>query len=268
VAARRISARVALHSLVALFLAFMVMPILAVVPTAFSDASFLRLPPQGYSTRWFIAFFEDAQWRTSLVTSLRIAVLATILSVGMGTLAALGMARLPPRLRVGLKAVFIAPMILPVIVTAVSLYFMALQVGLQGTETAMVLGHSLLCIPFVLINVEIALRAVDPTWLHAAAGLGAPDAAVFRTVVLPNILPGIMGGAVFSFITSFDEVIVSIFLAGYSTKTLPVKMWEEIRLEFTPVVAVGAVLLIALTLVLFGLDRLGRLRRGERSGDV
>lgn len=264
---RGIPARVALYSVVALFLAFLVVPILAVMPTAFSDASYLRLPPQDYSTRWFVAFFEDTQWRTSLATSLRIAVLATILSVGMGTLAAIGMARLPPRWRAGLRAIFIAPMILPVIVTAVSLYFAALQVGMQGSELAMVLGHSLLCIPFVVINVEIALRSVDPTWLHAASGLGASDATVFRTVILPNILPGIMGGAVFSFITSFDEVIVSIFLAGYSTKTLPVKMWEEIRLEFTPVVAVGATLLIGLTLVMFGLDRLSRLRAAEGSGD-
>jgi len=262
--ARRTPARVALYMLVSLFLAFMVIPILAVVPTAFSDASYLRLPPDSYSTRWFTAFFEDAQWRTSLVTSLRIAVLATLLSVCMGTLAALGLARLPPRLRAGLKAVFIAPMILPVIVTGVSLYFVALRVGLQGTELALVLGHSLLGIPFVVINVEIALRAVDPIWRHAAAGLGASDATVFRTVVFPNILPGIMGGAVFSFITSFDEVIVSIFLAGYGSKTLPVKMWEAIRLEFTPVIAVGAVLLIGLTVLLFGLDRLVRLRAGGK----
>lgn len=259
---RRTPMRVALYMLVGMFLAFMVVPILAVVPTAFSEASYLRLPPQSYSTRWFTAFFEDAQWRTSLMTSLRIAVMATILSVCMGTLAALGLARLPARIAVLLKAVFIAPMILPVIVTAVSLYFVAQQIGLQGTELAMVLGHSLLCIPFVVINVEIALRSVDPSWRHAAAGLGASDATIFRTVVFPNILPGIMGGAVFSFITSFDEVIVSIFLAGYGSKTLPVKMWEEIRLEFTPVIAVGAVLLIGLTVVLFGLDRLASLRKG------
>ena len=255
--------RITLYMVVALFLAFMVMPILAVVPTAFSDASYLRMPPKHYSTRWFTAFFEDDEWRRALLTSLRIAVMATALSVCMGTLAALGLERLPPRLRAPLKAVFIAPLILPVIVTAVSLYFVAQSVGLQGTETAMVLGHSLLCIPFVVINVEIALRSVERSWLDAAAGLGASEATIFRTVIFPNILPGILGGAVFSFITSFDEVIVSIFLAGYGSKTLPVKMWEEIRLEFTPVIAVGAVLLIALTVLFFGLDRLSRLRSGE-----
>lgn len=255
--------RITLYMVVALFLAFMVMPILAVVPTAFSDASYLRMPPKHYSTRWFTAFFEDDEWRRALLTSLWIAVMATTLSVCMGTLAALGLERLPPRLRGPLKAVFIAPLILPVIVTAVSLYFVAQSVGLQGTETAMVLGHSLLCIPFVVINVEIALRSVDRSWLDAAAGLGASEATIFRTVIFPNIVPGILGGAVFSFITSFDEVIVSIFLAGYGSKTLPVKMWEEIRLEFTPVIAVGAVLLIALTVLFFGLDRLSRLRSGE-----
>lgn len=255
-AGRLLLPRIALNCFVALMLAFLVLPIVAVVPSAFSEASYLRMPPETYSTRWFDAFFADAEWRRSLLTSLRVAVFATLIAVVIGTLAALGLRGLPRSAQAVLRALFIAPMIVPVIITAVALYFVGQRVGLVGTELGMVLGHSLLCIPFVLINVGIALRSVDRSWLQAAAGLGASGPVIFRTVTLPNIIPGILGGAVFSFITSFDEVVISIFLAGYRSKTLPVKMWEEIRLEFTPVVAVGAVLMIALTVLPFLLNRL------------
>jgi putative spermidine/putrescine transport system permease protein len=246
----------ALHVLVAVLLAFLVLPILAVIPSAFSEASYLRMPPENYSTRWVTAFFSDTQWSRSLLTSVRIAILATLLSVVLGTLAALGIQNVPRKLVIVLNGLFLAPMIVPVIVTAVALYFAGQRVGLVGTELGMVLGHSLLGIPFVVVNVGISLRSIDPSWLRAAEGLGASGPVVFRTVILPNILTGLLGGGVFAFITSFDEVIISIFLSGYATKTLPVKMWEEIRLEFTPVVAVGAMLMIALTLLPFLLHRL------------
>lgn len=261
-AGRLLLPRIALNVFVAMMLAFLVLPIVAVVPSAFSEASYLRMPPESYSTRWFGAFFADPEWRTSLLTSFRVALSATCIAVVTGTLAALGLRGLPPAVQGVLRALFVAPMIVPVIITAVALYFAGSRVGLVGTELGMVLGHTLLGIPFVLINVGIALRGVERSWLLAAAGLGASGPVIFRTVTLPNIVPGILGGAVFSFITSFDEVVISIFLAGYRSKTLPVKMWEEIRLEFTPVVAVGAVLMIALTALPFLLSRLaGRRRR-------
>lgn len=255
--------RIALHCFVSIMLAFLVLPIISVVPSAFSEASYLRMPPESYSTRWFAEFFADAEWRTSLLTSLRVAVFATFIAVVAGTLAALGLRDLPPAVQAVLRALFVAPMIVPVIITAVALYFVGNRVGLVGSELGMVLGHSLLCIPFVLINVSIALRAVDRSWIQAASGLGASGPVIFRTVTLPNIVPGILGGAVFSFITSFDEVVISVFLAGYRSKTLPVKMWEQIRLEFTPVVAVGAVLMIALTFLPFLLNRLTGRHRPE-----
>jgi len=143
-------------------------------------------------------------------------------------------------------------MIVPVIVTAVAVYRSALDVGLSGTALGLGLSHAMLAFPFVVINVGIALRAVDENWLRAAAGLGAGPWRIFRTVTLPNITPGLVGGGVFAFISSFDEVVVAVFMAGYSNKTLPVKMWEAIRIEFTPVVAVAATLMILLAIVLFG----------------
>ena len=250
-----LAARIALYCVVAAVLGFLVLPILAIVPSAFSDVSYLRIPPESYSTRWFAVFFDDPEWRSSLWTSIQIATGATILAVILGTLAALGLDRLSEPWKTVGTGLFLAPMIVPVIVTAVALYFLGQQTGLVGTKLGMAAGHTLLCLPFVVINVAIALRSIDGDWLRAAQGLGAGGPTIFRTIILPNIVPGILGGTVFSFITSFDEVVVSIFLAGYGAKTLPVKMWETIRLEFTPVVAVAALFMIMLTVLPFVLTR-------------
>lgn len=248
--------RIAANSSASLVLAFLVLPILAVVPASFNKASFIYLPPRAYSTDWYERFLDDTEWLTSLLNSLYVAILATIIAVLLGTLAAIGLRRLKGYWRAGITALFLAPMIVPVVVTAVALYRSALDVGLSGTILGMSLGHTILALPFVIINVGIALRGVDENWLKAASGLGASPWTAFRTITLPNIVPGIIGGAIFSFITSFDEVVVAVFLAGYSNKTLPVKIWESIRLEFTPVIAVAATVMIVLAIVLFAIAQL------------
>lgn len=245
--------RIVANSAASLVFAFLTLPILAVVPASFNKTSFIYLPPQAYSGVWYERFLDDAEWRSSLFNSIEVAILATILAVVLGTLAAIGLRRVGGRIRAGLTALILAPMIVPVIVTAVALYRSALDVGLSGTILGMALGHTLLALPFVVINVGIALRAVDENWLRAASGLGAGPLRIFRTITLPNIMPGIVGGGIFSFITSFDEVIIAVFLAGYANKTLPVKIWESIRLEFTPVIAVAATVMIALAIVLFAI---------------
>ncbi|HEV7251896.1 MAG TPA: ABC transporter permease [Mesorhizobium sp.] len=258
--------RIASNAAASLVFAFLVFPILAVVPASFNEASFIYLPPRAYSGVWYERFLEDAEWQTSLVNSLHVAVLSTAIAVVLGTLAAIGLRRLEGRWRAGITALFLAPMIVPVVVTAVALYRSALDVGLSGTVVGMSLGHMILALPFVVINVGIALRAVDENWLRAASGLGGSPWTVFRTITLPNITPGIVGGAVFSFITSFDEVVVAVFLAGYSNKTLPVKIWESIRLEFTPVIAVAATVMIVLAVALFAVAQLAS--RGKEPATI
>jgi putative spermidine/putrescine transport system permease protein len=249
-----------------LVLAFLVLPILAVVPASFNQASFIYLPPHAYSGRWYQDFFLDAEWRSALYNSLEVALIATGIAVLLGTVSAIGLARVDARWRRLLTGLFLAPMIVPVIVTAVAVYRSALDVGLNGTILGMSLGHAVLALPFVVINVGIALRAVDENWLRAATGLGASPWIAFRTITLPNITPGLVGGAIFSFVTSFDEVVVAVFMAGYASKTLPVKIWESIRLEFTPVVAVAATFMILLAIVLFsgaqGLSKTAEKRKG------
>lgn len=255
--------RILAHGGAGLVLAFLVLPIMAVLPVSFNNASFIALPPNAYSMRWYEAFFGDREWQSALFNSVEVALIATVVAVVLGTLSALGLRRVRGRLQRFITGLFLAPMIVPVIVTAVAIYRSALDVGLSGTALGIGLSHALLAFPFVVINVGIALRAVDENWLRAASGLGASPWRIFRTVTLPNITPGMVGGAVFAFITSFDEVVVAVFMAGYANKTLPVKMWEAIRIEFTPVVAVAATLMILLAIVLFGVAQLLTKKRRE-----
>jgi putative spermidine/putrescine transport system permease protein len=257
------AARIALHVFVSAILAALVLPAFVVVPASFNRASFIRLPPAALSLRWYAAFFQDPEWLSSLLTSIEVAALATILSLTFGTLAALGLDRLRGGLRTALYGLFLAPLIVPAIVIAIALYYVSRPLGLVGTVPGLALGHTLLCLPFVVVNVGVSLRSLDPALLRAAEGLGASPWRVFRTVTLPIITPGLLGGAVFAVITSFDEVVISIFLSGITSKTLPVKMWETIRVEFTPVVAVAATLLILLTLILFAAIRLLGLRQAR-----
>lgn len=255
--------RTALYVLVAAVLAFLTLPSLVVLPASINNASFIRLPPSAVSLRWYGVFFQDSEWLASLATSVKVAALATSFALVLGTAAALGLDRIAGPWRKLLSGFFLAPLIVPAIITAVALYYVSRPLGLVGTTLGLALGHTLLALPYVVVNVGVSLASLDRTLPRAAAGLGASAARVFRTVTLPAILPGLAGGAVFAAITSFDEVVISIFLAGIQSKTIPVKMWETIRVEFTPVVAVAATLLIALTLVLFLLLH-GAVRQARR----
>lgn len=246
-------------------LAFLVLPILAVVPASFNELSFIKIPPENYSIRWYEAFFADPGWIHSVVNSAKVAMLATAFSVVVGTMTALALDRLTPRWRVLVTGLVISPLIVPVIMISIALYYVSRRVGLYGTIPGLALGHSLLCLPFVVINVGVSLGRLDPNLLRAATGLGAGSWHAFRTVTLPAILPGLSGGAAFAFVTSFDEVIISIFIAGYGAKTLPVKLWEEIRIEFTPVVAAGATIILLLTVAVFVAAQLVRSRAQRRA---
>jgi putative spermidine/putrescine transport system permease protein len=243
------TARLSLNLFAALVAAFLVLPILAVVPVAFGDRSFVQLPPETWSFRWWGAFFADPSWRRALLTSLEVAILSAALSVVLGTAAALGLARAGPRLNAMLTALLLGPVVVPVIVLAVALYAVARAAGLVGSLSALVAAHTMLALPYVALNVGVSLAALDRRLPLAASGLGASPWRVFRTVTLPLILPGVVGGGVFAFVTSFDEVVLSVFLAGPTVKTLPVRIWEEVRVENTPVVAVAATLMIALALL-------------------
>lgn len=235
----------------AVVLAFLLLPIFAVVPASLNEQSFIKIPPDGYSLRWYREFFADAGWVSSVVNSTKVASLACIFTVVIGTMVAIAINRLGPRLRMLITGLVMAPLIVPAIMISIALYYVSRRVGLYGTIPGLALGHALLCLPFVVINVGVSLSRLDKNLLRAAAGLGAGSWRIFRTVTLPSIIPGLAGGAAFAFVTSFDEVIISIFIAGYGAKTLPVKLWEQIRVEFTPVSAAGSTIILLLTVMLF-----------------
>lgn len=241
--------RLALHTAAGTLAAFLLLPVLAIVPAAFGARSYLRLPPEEWSLRWWATFFADASWRHALGTSLLLALLTMALSVGIGLPAALGLARLPARWRAVATGLVIGPAIVPAIVLAVALYAVARGTGLVGTLIGLALAHAMLALPYAVMNIRVSLGALDQRLTQAASGLGATPWRVFRTVTWPLILPGVAGAAAFAFITSFDEVVLSVFLSGPQVKTLPVRMWEEIRVELTPVIAVAATVMIALALV-------------------
>ena len=250
----------------ALMSAIIVLPVIAVVPVAFSAHSYARLPPRAWSLRWWSAFFADPTWLASLIVSLEVAVLSAIACIVIGTAAAIGMNQLPSLARKFVTGLFLGPMIAPVIVLAVGLYSLARATGLVGSLSGLVIAHTMLAMPYAVLNIGVSLAALDPHLALAAAGLGADSWRIFRTVTLPLILPGISGGAAFAFVTSFDEVVLAIFLSGPQVKTLPVRIWEEIRVEYTPVVAVAATIMIVLAVVGAVLGRLiGRVRQEARA---
>jgi putative spermidine/putrescine transport system permease protein len=259
-------ARSATHAVGSAVLAFLVLPLLAVVPASFNHASFIKLPPDQVSLRWYTQFFHDSEWLHSLSTSLQVALLATLFSVVIGTLAAIGMEMLSGRWRALFFGIVLSPLIVPVIMTSVAIYYIARPLGLHGTLVGLALAHTLLALPFVVINVGLALRGIDQNCHRAAAVLGASPWRIFRTVTLPLITPGLAGAAAFSFITSFDEVVMSIFLSGVQAKTLPVKIWEVMRVEFTPVTAVASTLLLVVTVVMFAVVQILRARNAAAAG--
>jgi putative spermidine/putrescine transport system permease protein len=244
----------------ALLAAMIVIPVLAVTPLAFSAQSFVRLPPTNWSLRWWGVFFADPSWLRALAKSLEVAGLSCLLSVAAGTSAALGLPRLPPRARMLAYGLFLGPLVAPVIVLAVGLYALARSLGLVGSTLGLVLAHTMLALPYVVMNVGVSIATLDPRLALAASGLGAGPWRVFHTVTLPSILPGMIGGGVFAFVISFDEVVLAVFLAGPSLKTLPVRIWEEVRVEYTPVVAVAATIMIVLAVLGLAVARLATRR--------
>jgi putative spermidine/putrescine transport system permease protein len=247
----RLGSRIGLHLSASIVVAFLMLPSLAVIPASFSESRFIRLPPQALSLRWYRDFFADPAWQAALLASMKIAFSVTAIAVPLGVAAALALRGLSERVRQRLLLLFLMPLALPAVVTAVAMYRSALDIQLNSTFSGIVLSHTILALPLVIVNVDVSLRALDDDWLKAASGLGAGALTAFRTVTLPTIVPGILGGVIFSFVTSFDEFTVALFMTGPLTKTLPIMIWEFIRFEFTPVVAVAATSLIATALILF-----------------
>ncbi len=242
---------------------FLMAPILAIVPLSFSSGAYLTYPLPGLSLRWYEDFLNSPRWMLSLKNSLIIGVASTLLSMGLGTLAALGLAQWKSRLKPLVLAVVLSPMVVPVVITAVGVYFFFAPLGLTGNYAGLILAHTALATPFVVITVSATLQGFDMNLARAAASLGASPFYTFRRVILPLILPGIASGALFAFATSFDEVVMVLFMAGPEQRTLPREMFSGIRENISPTITAVAVILTVISVALLATMEALR-RRAER----
>ncbi len=254
----------ALASFAAIVCLFLVLPSLIVVPMSFNADTLLRFPPRGFSTVWYQTYFGTEDWRAATWHSLAIACSVTILATALGTIAALALIRGRIALRTLYIYLMLTPMIVPPIVSAVSMYGVFAQFRLVGTLPGMVLAHTVLALPFVIINVAAVLQRMDWRVEQAARSLGASAMKAFFLVTLPLIRPGLIAAAIFAFIASFDEVVVALYISGSNAITLPVQMWSGLRFEINPVVAAVSSLLLGISIL--SLLAIGLLRRLASSG--
>lgn len=244
-----------------LVLLFLFLPIVVVVPMSFSAASSLTFPPTEFSLRWYQSFFQDPRWLAAMRTSLLVALLSSLLALLLGSVAAYGLARGRFMGRGLIDANFMAPMIVPPVITAVALYIVFAKVGLLGTLPGLVLGHTVLGVPYVVLIMSVAIRSFDVRIEQVTLTLGASWATMFRRVLLPNLLPSAFAAWIFAFITSFDEVIITLFVGG-AYNTIPKRMFNELVLQINPTITAIATLLIAFSLVLLALFALLMRRAG------
>ena len=249
---------------------FLITPILVVMPLSFNAQNFftftpemLRFDPAGYSLKHYQDFFTSSGWQQALRNSLAIAPVATLLSVSFGTLAAIGLSSEHVPFRRAIMAILISPMIVPLIISAAGMYFFYSRIGLQGTYFGVVLAHAALGIPFVIITVTATLVGFDRSLTRAAANMGADPVTTFFRVQMPLILPGVISGGLFAFITSFDEVVVVLFVGSANQQTLPWRMFTGLREQISPTILAVATLLVVISIALLTTMEYLR-RRSER----
>ncbi|MCC0079877.1 MAG: ABC transporter permease [Rhodobacter sp.] len=249
---------------------YLMFPILVIIPLSFNAEDFftftpamLSFDPAGYSLKHYVDFFTNPDWQMATMNSLTIAPMATLLSVSLGTLAAIGLSQSHVPFKRVIMAVLISPMIVPLIISAAGMYFFFSAVGLQGTYWGVVLAHAILGIPFVIITVTATLVGFDRSLTRASASMGAGPVRTFMKVQLPLILPGVISGALFAFITSFDEVVVVIFVGSAAQQTLPWQMFIGLREQISPTIPAVATLMVGLSILLLATLEILR-RRNER----
>ncbi|MYK31759.1 MAG: ABC transporter permease [Boseongicola sp. SB0670_bin_30] len=249
---------------------FLIAPIIVIIPLSFNAQDFftftpemLALDPDGYSLKHYNDFFTNPDWQQALWNSIRIAPMATLLSVSFGTLAAIGLSQPHVPFRRAIMAMLISPMIVPLIISAAGMYFFYSRIGLQGSYWGVVLAHAALGIPFVIITVTATLVGFDRSLTRAAASLGANPVTTFAKVQMPLILPGVISGGLFAFITSFDEVVVVLFVGSAGQKTLPWQMFTGLREQISPTILAVATILVTVSVVLLATIEILR-RRSER----
>ena len=230
---------------------FLVAPILAIVPLSFNSGSFFSYPMEGFSLRWYAAALGSPDWQRAFANSIGIGAASTLIATVLGMLAALGLSRAQFPFRSVIMPIIVSPMIVPIVVVAAGFYLVFAPLGLVNSYLGVVLAHAALGTPFVVITVTASLLSFDQNLSRAASGLGAPPWVAFRRVTLPLIAPAVATGSVFAFATSFDEVIVILFIGGPDQRTVPRQMWSGIRDQIDPSILAVATLLMIFAIGLF-----------------
>ena len=242
-------------------LAFLQAPLIILILFSFNSSRFTVW--EGFSLRWYQDFFLTDRWQGALYNSIFVACSTTVLATTLGTLAALGLSRANFPYRTAVMSMLISPIVVPVVITAVGMYFFYADIGLLNTYAGLILAHTTLAAPFVVITVTATLMGFDHSLSRAAAGLGAPPYTVFFKVIMPLILPGMISGALFAFGTSFDEVVVVLFVASPEQRTLPKVMFAGIREMISPTITAAATVLILVSVAMLTTVELLR-RRSDR----
>ena len=228
---------------------FVLMPILVVIPVSFSQTQYLVFPPQGFSLRWYMNFFSTPELVDSLWLSLRLAAATTVICTVLGTMVALALVRYQYPGRRAIREFFLASIVMPRLVLGIALLMFLSKTFLSGHFGGLLLAHIVVAFPYVVRTVSASLFGLDRTLEEAGASLGAAPMMVFRTITLPLLKPGIVAGAIFAFVTSFDELVMTLFLAGPRLDTLPVKIFNYLEYTSDPTIAAISVILIAITAV-------------------
>lgn len=243
----------------------LMLPMLIVLVVSVNDSTFLSFPPKQVSLRWFEAFFTDNSWQSALYTSVGVGLLACLIATTVGFLAAYSFVRGRYKGKKLLLSFVLLPLIVPHVITAIALYFLSAPLGLVGNKIWLSVGHSIIALPIVVLILISALQNVDESLELAAQGMGASRIMIFARIVLPLALPGIISAALFSFLTSFDELIIALFLSGLASETLQVRIWNSLIMDAEPIIAAVSSFLILCTIGLLGLESIARSVRAGRS---
>jgi len=236
---------------------FLIGPIFVILPLSFNAEPYftftpemLSFDPAGYSLRWYEDFWNDSSWQQAVKNSFIIAIFATLISTFLGTLAALGLSRPEMPYRSMWMALLISPMIVPLIISAAGMYFFYSRIGLASTHVGVILAHAVLGTPFVVITVTATMVGFDRSLIRAAQNMGANPTTTFFRIIVPLILPGVISGGLFAFITSFDEVVVVLFVGSVEQRTIPWAMFSGIREQISPTILAVATILICISVLL------------------
>ena len=252
---------------------FLIFPLLVITPLSFNAVPFftftkemLAFDPAGYSLVWYEEFFTSLNWQGAIRNSIIIAFFSTIIATFLGTLASLGLSRPQMPYRTLLMSLLISPMIVPLIISAAGMFFFYSRIGLQATHLGVILAHAVLGTPFVVITVTATLTGFDNNLIRASQSLGASPTTTFFKIIVPLITPGVISGALFAFVTSFDEVVVVLFVGSYKQRTIPWQMFSGIREQISPTILAAATLLIIVTIALLTTLELLRRRTARLRG--